>query len=126
MRNFAFAALAAVATAQTNEEGTPQNFPDIPGDADSATGFVNEIVQVRDDGQRSAVLWAQFNTSCNDCTFNEGNVIQNWLQMEGTEPGKFTGFTCNTAYQPDEDWQQNPSIINKTNWWSLEETGATW
>lgn len=87
---------------------------------------MNEIVQVRDDGQRSAVLWAQFNTSCNDCTFNEGNVIQNWLQMEGTEPGKFTGFTCNTAYQPDEDWQQNPSIINKTNWWSLEETGATW
>lgn len=126
MRNFAFAALVAVATAQENIEGTPQNFPDIPGDADSATSFVNEILQVREDGTKSAVLWAQFNTSCSGCTFQDGNIIQNWLQMEGTEPGKFTGFTCNTRYVEDEDYVENPTIINKTNWWTLEETGKTW
>ena len=46
--------------------------------------------------------------------------------MEGTEPGKFTGFTCNTRYVEDEDYVENPTIINKTNWWTLEETGKTW
>ena len=125
MRNFALVAFAAVASALTNVEKPAQYFPELTG-TDSATGFVKEIVQVYDDGVKSAVLWAQFTTTCNGCTFAKGNVIQNWLQMEGSEPGKFTGFTCNAGYQPDKEYLENPSVINKTNWISFDEVKTHW
>ena len=107
MRNFAFAALVAVATALVYEPMTAMNFPTASTEESAdgvitgvitADAFVNEIVQTNDLGEKSAVMWVQFTTTCTDCHFKNDSLIQNWMQMEGDEPGKFDGFTCTAQY----------------------------
>lgn len=96
MRNFAFAALAAVAAAEAVDTPmTAVNFPQATaGDGLTADASLNEIVQTHADGQKSAVMWAQFSTTCMDCYIQNDGLVQNWMQMEGSEAGKFDGFTC--------------------------------
>jgi len=94
MRNFAFSALAAVAAA-TDTPMTAVNFPQATaGEGLTADASLNEIVQTKEDGSKSAVMWAQFSTTCMDCYIQNDGLVQNWMQMEGSEAGKFDGFTC--------------------------------
>jgi len=96
MRNFAFSALAAVAAAQsTDTPMTAVNFPQATaGEGLTADASLNEIVQTKEDESKSAVMWAQFSTTCMDCYIQNDGLVQNWMQMEGSEAGKFDGFTC--------------------------------
>ena len=97
MKNFAFAALVAVVAAQIKEPGTPMHFPTATDGDISQDAFLNEIKQTSNLGT-SAVWWAQFTTTCNDCNFQDDGLIQSWMQVEGSEPGKFDGFTCTAQY----------------------------
>ena len=78
MKHFAVVSLLAMATAQTNEPQTQVNFPTNVFGAVSADGYINEIVQTNDEGTKSAVLWAAWTTTCNDCNFQNGALVQNW------------------------------------------------
>ena len=80
MKNFTFAALAAVVAA---EAGAPVNTPMTPvyfptataGDGLTADASLNEIVQTTDYGYKFAVMWAQFTTTCNDCLIQNDALV---------------------------------------------------
>ena len=40
--------------------------------------------------------------------------------------GWLNASEVSTRYVEDDDFVESPTIINKTNWWTLEETGKTW
>jgi len=126
MRNFGFAALIAVVAAQNNQEMTPMNFPtNISGEV-SSEGYINEIVQTSATGIQSAVLWAAWTTTCNDCNFVDRALVQNWMQMEGTETGKYTGFTCTAVWNSRGSFNATPAVINYENIDSLAEVPSSW
>ena len=60
-------------------------------------------------------MWAQFTTTLNGNSLRDTSLVQNWLQMEGSEPGKYTGFTCTAEYNTSNDYQPNPRVINYEN-----------
>jgi len=110
MRNFAFAALVAAAAAQTNEAQTPVNFPQNTASTVTCDGYINEVVQTQDDGSKSAVLWAAWTTTCNDCNFQNEALVTNWAQMPGAETGKYDGFQCTAVWKKGEDFNATPAV----------------
>ena len=110
MRNFAFAALVAAAAAQTNEAQTPVNFPTNQMSTVSCDGYINEVVQTQADGSKSAVLWAAWTTTCNDCNFANEALVTNWAQMPGAETGKYDGFQCTAVWKKGEDFNATPAV----------------
>jgi len=126
MRNFAFAALVAAAAAQTNEEQTPVNFPQNTASTVTCDGYINEVVQTQEDGAKSAVLWAAWTTTCNDCNFMNRALVQNWAQMPGSETGKYDGFQCTAVWDKGEDFNDNPAVHSFTNVDTLATTPAEW
>jgi len=78
MKQYAYAALIGVATATWEEFGNT-TLPSLVDDAVSVEGEVGEYMNKFEDGSEQVGLHARFTTTCTDCWFAQGALVQNYV-----------------------------------------------
>ena len=95
MRNFTFASIVAVTFAQTTSMSGDTPFTTMVSAQVSCDGSIGEWLRTERNGSKHAGFYVQWITKCNDCNFDDGALIQNWLQTENQErPGTYDGMMC--------------------------------
>ena len=127
MKNFVFASLAVAATAQNDQLFTAASFPTAAFGAVTSDGNINELVRTNDDGSKLAIMTANFITTCSNCSFAGGAIVQNWMMWEDQEgTGKYDGMTCNAVWDKDEEFNSSPAVYNYDQADYLGYLGSTW
>merc|ERR1711971_113972 len=114
MKSFSFAALAAVASAQTRTEGPITIVPPVTFGAMTSNGALGET-WIQDDttGEGTIWLYAVWENGVQGMNFPGGSLIQNYAQWSSTtEPGKFDGFTVSCVYDKSNGTTNTVTVRN--------------
>ena len=126
MKYFVYSALAAVSAAQNDQLYTAANFPTATFDSVSSDASINELVRTNSDGSKLAIMTANFITTCNNCSFENDSIVQNWMMWEDVDnAGKYDGVTCNVAWNKGRS-SGSPAVYNYDNFDYLGYLGSTW
>jgi len=126
MKQYAYAALIGVATATWEEFGNT-TLPSLVDDAVSVEGEVGEYMNKFEDGSEQVGLHARFTTTCNDCWFAQGALVQNYVEWPDlANPGMFSGFTCNTVWNKNGDVASEINVNNFKNTTTLTDDSKPW
>ena len=131
MRFFTFAAIAGAAVAQDSTETL--EFVNETPIADAVNrevlceGEIGEWLHTGEDGARTAGMYVQFKTSCNECWFENGAVVQNWIETPSKEnPGKFDGMLCTANWEKSTQYSVNHQVANYINTEPLSDNTKGW
>lgn len=89
MKSFAFAALAAIVTAQTTE-GPETDFPEATYGFIKSSGSINETQTITETGENTIYLNAIWTNTIDEGNFPGSALVQNYVQWSSfTEAGKY-------------------------------------
>lgn len=131
MRSFFLATVLAVAAAQNDPEEVNVTPFKITWPDDNLTVYAEgqsaEVVTTNEDGSKLVIAYTSWNNVCDGCNFENGALIQDWIQMEDTEnPGKYNGSNCNAVYLTSNSYYNDAAVRNFWGVDSLSENGKTW
>jgi hypothetical protein len=134
MKSYAFAALAAVASAElVLTDGPETTIPEATYGSVKSNGSLGETWIEDSSGESVAIwLWAQWENKVTGQHLDSGMVVQNYAQWTSTtEAGKFDGFTCAATYEKSNGTTSNVTVKNIANSDSLtnadgKQNGKAW
>jgi len=126
MKQFAFAAIIAAASA-TWEEFNNTALPDLDNDRTSVVGEVGEYMNKWDDGTEQVGMHVRWTTSCNDCWFAQGALVQNYVEWpDESNAGMFGGMTCSTVWNKNGSVATEVEVNNFANTTTLTDNTKNW
>jgi len=72
-------------------------------------------------------MFVEWTTKCNDCTFAQGAVVQNWVEWpDEKNTGKFGGMTCSAVWNKNGDYASEVKVENYANTTTLSDNTMPW
>ena len=135
MKSYAFAALAAIASAQdyVTTDGPITTIPTASYGSVTSDGSLGESwIESESEGSVAIWLWVQWENKVSGQHMDNGMVVQNYAQFTSTtEAGKYDGFTCSASYEKSNGTTSNVTVKNIANSDSLtngdgKQNGKAW
>jgi len=126
MKQFAFAALIGAATA-TWEEFNNTALPSLDNGQVNVEGEIGEYMNTWEDGTEQVGMHVRWTTSCKDCWFSQGALVQNYAEWPDEENvGMFGGMTCSTVWVSEGDVAKAIAVNNFKNTTTLTDNTQPW
>merc|ERR1712100_463621 len=93
----------------------------------SVDGTFGEYNKTWEDGSQDIGLYVEWSTKCNDCTFAQAALIQNWAEWPDPDnTGKFMGMMCSAVWDRNGDYASATKVENYKNTTTLSDNTMAW